>query len=194
MIFRSKACAIARSSQPVSAQAVSAQTVSTRLLLSTLLGFIAIGGTAQTASANPLQAVPIVGDLIRSTRPAPQLPTNLDIFHDNVQGNHVNVCALTCGPSPIPGARQGAARSSQAQGAARSSQAQGAARSSQAQGAVRSSQAQGAARSSQAQGAVRPPQTQGVPRATSEPRPTSNRSASQRPAVTVNMPPINIPL
>ena len=136
MIFRSATCEIFRSN---------------RLVLGILLGLMAVGGTAQAAAANPLQAIPIVGELIRATRPAPQLPTDLDIFHDNVQGNHINVCTLTCGP--IPGARPPAPPAPPV-----------------------------------SQGVPRPPQPQSA-QPTGAPRPSGTR-----PAVTVNMPPINIPL
>ncbi len=143
---RSVTCAIAHSTQkPAQPSTQPSRQRPIQLVLGTLLGIITIGSTAQTAAANPLQAIPIVGDLIRATRPAPQLPTDLDIFHDNVQGNHVNICTLTC--APVPGTRPPAPRS-----------------------------------------APSPPVSQSA-------QPTSaQRPASNRPAVTVNMPPLNIPL
>lgn len=81
-----------------------------QLTLGTVLGLMTLAATAQTASANPLQLLPIVGDLLGSTPKPPPLPSELDIIHDNVQGNNVNLCVLTCN-SPTPGARPPAPQS-----------------------------------------------------------------------------------
>ncbi len=75
----------------------------TQLLLGTLLGFISLGASAQQASANPLQAIPIVSDILGITnRPVP-LPDQLEVFTDSVNNNNVSVCVLTCIPGGIPG-------------------------------------------------------------------------------------------
>lgn len=76
---------------------------STQLLLGATLGLIAFGSSAPKAAANPLQALPIVGDLLGGRPAPPPMPTELDIFHDNVQGNHVNLCVLTCNTPGTPG-------------------------------------------------------------------------------------------
>ena len=141
----------------------------TKLLFGTLLGLMALGGTAQKASANPLQALPIVGDIIGATRPAPPLPSELDFFHDNVQGNNVNLCVLTCGPVP-------SARPPVPQGAR------------PPQG-IPQARPQGVPQQAR-------PQVQGVPQGA---RPPQGAAAAPRPSgnspkVTVNVPPINIPL
>ncbi|MEM9090426.1 MAG: hypothetical protein AAGC93_16970 [Cyanobacteria bacterium P01_F01_bin.53] len=163
-------------SQPIS-QPISRPT---KLLFGTLLGLMAFGGTAQKASANPLQALPIVGDLIEATRPAPPLPSELDFFHDNVQGNNVNVCALTCGP--LPGAA--AARPPQAR----------------PQG-IPQGIPQGARPPQGIPQGARPPQArpQGIPQGIPQgARPPQGAASAPRPGnqpkVTVNVPPINIPL
>jgi len=78
----------------------------TKLLFGTLLGLMTLGASAPQASANPLQAIPIVSDLLGVTnRPAP-LPDQLDVFTDNANNNNVSVCVLTCGS--IPGLPTGA--------------------------------------------------------------------------------------
>ncbi|MGD1899463.1 MAG: hypothetical protein ACFB16_21275 [Phormidesmis sp.] len=141
----------------------------TRLLLGTLMGLMALGGTAQKAQANPIQAIPIVGDLLSSTRPAP-LPSELDFFHDNVQGNNVNLCVLTCGPVPTarPPAPQGVPQ--------------------RIPQGVPQRIPQGVPRSA----------PQGIPQGVRLPQgaPAANapRPNGSSPNVTVNVPPINIPL
>ena len=82
---------------------------STKLLFGTLLGVMALGSTAQQASANPLQAIPMVGELLGVTnnRPVP-LPDQLDVFTENVNNNNVSVCVLTCTPGSVPGLPTGA--------------------------------------------------------------------------------------
>ncbi len=82
--------------------------IPTKLLFGTLLGLMTLGASAPQASANPLQAIPIVSDLLGVTnRPAP-LPDQLDVFTDSVNNNNVSVCILTCGPGSIPGLPTGA--------------------------------------------------------------------------------------
>ncbi|MEO0708441.1 MAG: hypothetical protein AAF050_22640 [Cyanobacteria bacterium J06649_5] len=154
----------------------------TQILLGTLLGLIALGGTAQKASANPLRALPIVGDLLGASRPAP-LPSELDFFHDNVQGNTVNLCVLTCGPVP-----QGVAQGARPPQGIPQRIPQGIPQRIPQGIPQRIPQgiSQGIPQGVVPQGA-RPPQ--GVRPAAAAPRP---RSSS--PNVTVNVPPINIPL
>jgi hypothetical protein len=74
---------------------------STQLLLGTLLGLMTLGAAAQAASANPLQTLPIIGDLIGATRQPPPLPSNLGLLNDNVRNNSFNLCVLTCN-TPTP--------------------------------------------------------------------------------------------
>ena len=78
----------------------------TQLICSTLLGLMTLGAAAQTASANPLQALPIVGSLLGGNRQSPPLPSNLGLLNDNVRNNNLNMCVLTCNtPAPsVPGA------------------------------------------------------------------------------------------
>lgn len=78
----------------------------TQLIFSTLLGLMTLGAAAQTASASPLQALPIVGSLLGSNRQPPPLPSNLGLLNDNVRNNNLNMCVLTCNTPPpgVPGA------------------------------------------------------------------------------------------
>lgn len=74
----------------------------TQLIFSALLGLMTLGAAAQTASANPLEALPIVGSLLGANRQAPPLPSSLGLLSDNVRNNNLNMCVLTCN-TPSPG-------------------------------------------------------------------------------------------
>lgn len=78
---------------------------STKLIFGTLLGLMALGTSAQQASANPLQAIPIIGDLLRTDQPLP-IPTELNAIRDIGQGNTVNFCVTTCNIPPSGAPRQ----------------------------------------------------------------------------------------
>lgn len=137
---------------------------SEKLLFSTLLGLITIGASATQASANPLQAIPIVGEILEAaTGPAP-LPDQLDVMNGNMNANNVSVCVLTCIPGALPGLPTGA-RSPQPGPSARSPMP------------------------GQLPPGVRPPTPGQIPPGA---QPTAPRSSS--PNVTIDLSPINIPL
>lgn len=78
-------------------------------MFAAMLGLMTLGATAPKASANPLEIIPIVGDLLGSDQPLP-LPTELDILHDNIQGNSISLCGMHCTPTPGAIPPQAAAR------------------------------------------------------------------------------------
>lgn len=140
-----------------------------------MVGLVTLASTAPKASANPLQAIPVVSDLIRATQRPPAPPSNVDIFHDNVQGNTVNLCVLTCN-TPNPGIPQ-----------AMPQRVPQAVPQRMPQGAMPQRMPQSAMPQRVPQGAVPQRAPQGA-------RPTTAAPRSNRPNVTVDLSPINIPL
>ncbi|MGF1568404.1 MAG: hypothetical protein ACFCVD_10095 [Nodosilinea sp.] len=81
---------------------------SRRLLLGALLGLAALGATPNSASAQipPLDALNTVGNILGLGRPQPPQPRpNMDILSENMHGNSLDICVLTCElpPTLIPG-------------------------------------------------------------------------------------------
>lgn len=79
-----------------------------RMLLGALLGLMALSATPGKAAA---QTIPVPLDMITNTvgsvlglgqSQTPQTPPELDVFNDNIRNNDLDICVLTCTPSPIP--------------------------------------------------------------------------------------------
>lgn len=77
-----------------------------RMILSVVLGVASLGVTIDRASAiTPFDIIqaPLNAVLGRQQQSPPPTSRELHFGTDNLSSNNVNICALTCGPTAIPG-------------------------------------------------------------------------------------------
>ena len=76
-----------------------------RVILSLVLGVASLGVTIDRASAlTPFDLIQApLNAVLGRQQPPPPTSREFHLGTDNLNGNNVNLCALTCGPTGIPG-------------------------------------------------------------------------------------------